>query len=151
MIEYRKIDITEKDNLKKLIDIVLNGLERKEFFIPFTEEEINMMFDSSIAITYGAYDNNKLVGTAQLYLNENYVNEIKEILELKNNKIAELGGALVLKEYRNKGIIKNLLSILIKEAENKNYDYLVATVHPENIASNKAVLSTNRHLAKLNI
>ncbi len=141
----------EKDNLKKLIDIVLNGLERKEFFIPFTEEEINMMFDSSIAITYGAYDNNKLVGTAQLYLNENYVNEIKEILELKNNKIAELGGALVLKEYRNKGIIKNLLSILIKEAENKNYDYLVATVHPENIASNKAVLSTNRHLAKLNI
>lgn len=37
MIEYRKIDITDKDNLKNLIDIVLNGLERKEFFIPFTE------------------------------------------------------------------------------------------------------------------
>lgn len=148
MIEYRKIDITEKDNLKKLIDIVLNGLERKEFFIPFTDEEIDMMFDSSIAITYGAYDNNKLVGTAQLYLNENYVNEIKEILKLKNNKIAELGGALVLKEYRNKGIIKKLLSILIKEAENKNYDYLVATVHPENIASNKAVLSTNAKIVK---
>lgn len=29
MIEYRKIDITDKDNLKNLIDIVLNGLEEK--------------------------------------------------------------------------------------------------------------------------
>ena len=76
MIEYRKIDITDKDNLKNLIDIVLNGLERKEFFISFTEEEIDMMFDSSIAITYGAYDNNKLVGTAQLYLSEKNI-EIK--------------------------------------------------------------------------
>lgn len=96
MIEYRKIDITDKDNLKNLIDIVLNGLERKEFFIPFTEEEIDMMFYSSIAITYGAYDNNKLVGTAQLYLSENYVSEIKKILKLKNSKVAELGGALAL-------------------------------------------------------
>lgn len=148
MIEYRKIDITDKDNLKNLIDIVLNGLERKEFFIPFTKEEIDMMFDSSIAITYGAYDNNKLVGTAQLYLSENYVSEIKEILELKNSKVAELGGALVLEEYRNKGIIKNLLSILIEEAKDKNYDYLVATVHPENIASNKVVLSANAKIVK---
>lgn len=148
MIEYRKIDITDKDNLKNLIDIVLNGLERKEFFIPFTEEEIDMMFDSSIAITYGAYDNNKLVGTAQLYLSENYVSEIKKILELKNSKVAELGGALALEEYRNKGIIKNLLSILIEETKDKNYDYLVATVHPENIASNKAALSTNAKIVK---
>lgn len=107
-----------------------------------------MMFDSSIAITYGAYDNNQLVGTAQLYLSENYVSKIKEILELKNSKVAELGGALVLEEYRNKGIIKNLLSILIEEAKDKNYDYLVATVHPENIASNKAVLSTNAKIVK---
>lgn len=148
MIEYRKIDVTEKDNLKKLIDIVLNRLERKEFFIPFTEEEIDMMFDDSKVITYGAYDNNRLIGTAQLYLSENYVDELKEVLDLKNNKVAELGGALVLEEYRNKGIIKNLLSILIKESENKNYDYLVATVHPENIASNKAVLSTNAKIVK---
>lgn len=148
MIEYRKIDITEKDSLKVLIDTVLSGLERKEFFIPFTDEEINMMFDSSKVVTYGAYDNNCLVGTAQLYLSENFVNEIKEILDLKDNIVAELGGALVLEEYRNKGIIKNLLSILIKEAKNENCDYVIATVHPENIASNKAVSSTNAKIVK---
>lgn len=148
MIEYRKIEIKDKDNLKNLIDTVLDDLERKDFFIPFTDEEIDMMFDSSKVVTYGAYDNNKLVGTAQLYLSENYVEEIKEMLELKDSKVAELGGALVLKEYRNRGIIKYLLSILIEDAKNKNYDYLVATVHPENIASNKAVSSTKAEIIK---
>ena len=71
MIEYRKITLEEKESLRNLIDKVLNDLERKEFFIPFSEEEIDMMFDDSKVIIYGAYDNNKLVGTAQLYLSEN--------------------------------------------------------------------------------
>ena len=40
MIEYRKITIEEKESLINLIDKVLQNLERKEFFIPFTTEEI---------------------------------------------------------------------------------------------------------------
>lgn len=43
MIEYKKIYITHKQDLKKLIEDVLNKLERKEFFIPFTEDEIDGM------------------------------------------------------------------------------------------------------------
>ena len=138
MIEYRKITIEEKESLVNLIDKVLQNLERKEFFIPFTTEEIDMMFDDSKVIAYGAYDNNKLVGTAQLYLSENYVEEIKQILSLDSNSVAELGGALVLEEYRNKGIMKELSKRLIEEAKNKSIEYIVITVHPENIASNKA-------------
>ena len=127
-----------KESLVNLIDKVLQNLERKEFFIPFTTEEIDMMFDDSKVIVYGAYDNNKLVGTAQLYLSENYVEEIKQILSLDSNSVAELGGALVLEEYRNKGIMKELSKRLIEEAKNKSIEYIVITVHPENIASNKA-------------
>ena len=138
MIEYRKITIEEKKSLVNLIDKVLQNLERKEFFIPFTTEEIDMMFDDSKVIVYGAYDNNKLVGTAQLYLSENYVEEIKQILSLDSNSVAELGGALVLEEYRNKGIMKELSKRLIEEAKNRSIEYIVITVHPENIASNKA-------------
>ena len=138
MIEYRKITIEEKESLINLIDKVLQNLERKEFFISFTTEEIDMMFDDSKVIVYGAYDNNKLVGTAQLYLSENYVEEIKQILSLDSNSVAELGGALVLEEYRNKGIMKELSKRLIEEAKNRSIEYIVITVHPENIASNKA-------------
>ena len=148
MIEYRKINIEEKENLRKLIEKVLNNLERKEFFIPFTEEEIDMMFDDSKVITYGAYNDNTLIGTAQLYLSENYVDEIKEILNLKNVSVAELGGALVLEEYRNKGIMKELSKILIEEAKKEKYQYIVITVHPENIASNKTFSHTGAKIAK---
>ena len=32
MVEYKKIDVSEKQELTELINIVQNGLERKEFF-----------------------------------------------------------------------------------------------------------------------
>lgn len=147
MIKYRKINIKEKKELKNLINTVINNLERKEFFIPFTDKEIDIMFDETKAVIYGAYDNDKLIGTAQLYFSDNFVKEIKDILNL-NEKVAELGGAVVLKEYRNKGIIKNINQILIKEAKEKGYKYLTVTVHPENIPSNKAILNTGAQKVK---
>ena len=80
MISYREIKIDEKIQLQELMDIVLKNLERKEFFMPFTEEELEDMFNRNKIITYGAWDEEKLVGTAQLYLDESYTTEIKEIL-----------------------------------------------------------------------
>lgn len=137
MIEYRKININEEKQLRNLIDAVLSGLERKEFFIPFTEEELKDMFDKEKVIIYGAFDGQKLVGTAQLYFDESYTKEIKEILKMNNCKMAELGGYLVLEQYRNKGIMKVLQDRLINELKNINYEYAIITVHPDNIASNK--------------
>lgn len=102
MISYREIRVEEKQQLKELIDTVLENLERKEFFMPFTEEELEDMFNGDKIITYGAWDEEKLVGTAQLYLDESYTAEIKEILNMNNNKMAEFGGYLVLEQYRNK-------------------------------------------------
>ena len=40
MIEYRKIEKSEKPELSALITLVLDKLERKDFFIPFDDEEI---------------------------------------------------------------------------------------------------------------
>lgn len=148
MITYREIKIEEKQQLKELINSVLKKLERKEFFIPFTEQEIEDMFNKEKVITYGAYDENKLVGTAQLFLDEKYTTEIREILNMKNDKIAELGGYLVSEEYRNNGIIKHLEDILILKLKDMKYEYAVITVHPDNIASNKATEYTGAKIVK---
>ena len=43
-------------------------------------------------------------------------------------------------EYRRKGIMKDLQKLLISEAKKLDYDYLVVTAHPQNIASNKTIL-----------
>ena len=147
MINYREIKVEEKQQVKELINIVLNKLERKEFFMPFTEE-LEDMFNKDKIITYGAYDEEKLVGMAQLYYDESYTTEIRELLNMQNNKIAEFGGYLVLEEYRNKGIMKHLEDMLISKLKEINYEYAVITVHPDNIASNKATEYTGARIIK---
>ncbi len=147
-ITYREIKIEEKQKLEELIDTVLKNLERKEFFMPFTEQELEDMFNKNKIITYGAFDKEKLIGTAQLYIDESYTTEIKEILNINTNKIAEFGGYLVLKEYRNKGIMKHLEDMLISKLKEMNYEYAVITVHPDNMASNKATEYTGAKIVK---
>lgn len=148
MIEYKKIPIEDKNQLKTLIDTVYNSLERKEFFMPFTEEEIDDIFDENKVINMGAYDEEKLVGTAQLYLEETCVKKIKQEIKLQSNKVIELGGYLVLEKYRNQGIMKMLETILIEKAKKLDYEFIVITVHPENIFSNKATEFTGARLVK---
>ncbi len=148
MIEYKELFEEEKNQWIVLMNAVLDGLERKEFFMPFTQQEIEELFGENQAIHMGAYDGETLVGVAQLYLNESYVKEIKEIIGLQDKKVIELGGYLVLEEYRNQGIMKKLESLLIEKAKKLDYEYIVITVHPENIASNKAVEFTGANLAK---
>lgn len=148
MINYREIKVEEKQQVKELINTVLNKLERKEFFMPFTEEELEDMFNKNKIITYGAYDEEKLVGMAQLYFDESYTTEIRELLNMQNNKVAEFGGYLVLEEYRNKGIMKHLEDMLISKLKEINYEYAVITVHPDNIASNKATEYTGAKIIK---
>lgn len=149
MIQYRKIIKKDKENVKALINDVLDNLERKEFFIPFTSEEIEDIFDETKTIAYGAFDNNKLIGTAQLFLEPNSeLAKIKDTINLENDRVAELGGYLVLSDYRRKGIMKQLESILISEARKINYEYIVVTVHPDNIASNKATEYTGAKIVK---
>ena len=148
MIEYRKIERSEKQELSNLVTLVLDKLERKEFFIPFDDEEIEAMFDENNAITYGAYHGDKLVGTAQLYFGDEFVEKIKEALELKGCFVAEFGGVLVLPEYRNNGIMKEFSRILMEEAKTKKYEYIVSVAHPEIIASNKGILAMGAKLMK---
>ena len=51
-----------------------------------------------------------------------------------------MGRYLCMPEYRRKGIMKDLQKLLISEAKKLDYDYLVVTAHPQNIASNKTIL-----------
>ncbi len=148
MITYRKIAVSEKQELTDLIHTVLDCLERKEFFIPFSDEEVDAMFDEASAVTYGAYDGKKLVGTAQFYLGDEFVQKIKKELGIGDALAGEFGGVLVLPEYRGKGIMKQLSRILVEEAKLRNYDYLVSVAHPENTASNRGLTATGAKLMK---
>lgn len=136
MFEFRRIKKEEKEALKELEAKVYNELERKDFFMPPSDEIIDLMFDNDQIIAYGAYHRGKLIATAQLYVAERFVCDQREILELGDTKLAGLGGSIVLSEYRKNGIMTSLSTILIQEAKRRNIEQIIITIHPENVASN---------------
>lgn len=59
---FKKIKEEDKQQLFKLIDIVLSKLENPEWFIPYEQWELDRMFDEKdYAPLYGAYDEGRLV------------------------------------------------------------------------------------------
>lgn len=137
---YKKIEEKDKEQLLKLIDIVLGGLENQEYFIPYEQWEIDSMFDEeNYAPLYGAYDENKLVGMAQLYVSQDMLRDFKKEFELENYTVCELGGNLVLPEYRGNGITTKLQTMELKLARKLGFDYIISMAHPDNIGSQKTL------------
>lgn len=137
---YKKIEEKDKEQLLKLIDIVLSGLENQEYFIPYEQWEINSMFDEeNYAPLYGAYDGNKLVGMAQLYVSQDMLRDFKKEFELENYTVCELGGNLVLPEYRGNRITTKLQTMELELARKLGFDYIISMAHPDNIGSQKTL------------
>jgi len=138
-IEYKKIDKKDEQQVRDLINTVISGLEKKEFFIPYEEWELKRLFDEEYAPLHGAYDGDKLVGMAQLYIDQEMLKEFKEVLKIADYKVCELGGNLVLSEYRGMGITSNLQKMQYELGKELGFDYIISMAHPENIGSLKTL------------
>lgn len=139
-LTYKKIEEKDKEQLFKLIDIVLNGLPDQAHFIPYEQWELDSMFDDvNYAPLYGAYDGDKLVGMAQLYVSQDMLKDFKDEFELTEYRVCELGGNLVLPEYRGRGITTKLQTIEMQLAKNLGFDYIISMAHPDNIGSCKTL------------
>lgn len=137
---FKKIEEKDKDQLFKLIDTVLSGLPNQEYFIPYEDWEYESMFDDvNYAPLYGAYDGDKLVGMAQLYVSQDMLKDFKDEFGLSEYKVCELGGNLVLPEYRGMGITTKLQTIEFELAKELGFDYIISMAHPDNIGSCKTL------------
>ena len=137
---YKKIEEKDTEQLFKLIDTVLGSLESEEYFIPYEQWELDSMFDEkNYAPLYGAYDGEKLVGMAQLYVSQDMLADFKKEFELENYEVCELGGNLVLPEYRGNGITTKLQTIELELARKLGFDYIISMAHPNNIGSCKTL------------
>ncbi len=137
---YKKIEEKDKDQLFNLIDIVLKGLPDQAHFIPYEQWELDSMFDEvNYAPLYGAYDGDKLVGMAQLYVSQDMLKDFKDEFELSNYRVCELGGNLVLPEYRGLGITTKLQTMLMGLAKDLGFDYIISMAHTDNIGSCKTL------------
>ncbi len=139
-LDYKKIEENDKEQLFKLINAVLDGLPDPSHFIPYEQWELDSMFDEvNYAPLYGAYDGEKLVGMAQLYVSQDMLEEFKKEFNLTDYNVCELGGNLVLPEYRGLGITTNLQTLEMSLAKKLGFDYIISMAHPDNIASCKTL------------
>lgn len=137
---YKKIEEKDKNQLFKLIDTVLGSLENQEYFIPYEQWELDSMFDEeNYAPLYGAYDGDKLVGMAQLYVSQDMLADFKKEFELENYIVCELGGNLVLPTYRGNGITTKLQTMELELAKKLGFDYIISMAHPDNVGSQKTL------------
>lgn len=146
---YKKIKEKDKEQLFKLIDTVLGGLENEEYFIPYEKWELDSIFDEkNYAPLYGAYSGDKLVGMAQLYVSQDMLADFKKEFELENYTVCELGGNLVLPEYRGNGITTNLQKMELELAKTLGYDYIISMAHPDNLGSCKTLEKVGLNFVK---
>ncbi len=137
---YKKVEEKDEKQLFSLIEEVLKKLEDPAYFIPYEQWELDSMFDEkNYAHLYGAYDGDKLVGIAQLYVSQEMLSDFKKEFELEDYKVCELGGNLVLSEYRNNGITSKLQTIELEIAKELGFDYIISMAHPNNIGSQKTL------------
>lgn len=117
MLEFKKITKDYSDQLFALIDRVLADLPENHF-IPYEQWELDSMFDEvNYAPLYGAFDGDKLVGMAQLYVSQDMMAGFKKDFGLEGYTVCELGGNLVLPEYRGRGITSTLQKIELELAK----------------------------------
>lgn len=124
-------------------------IENKAFLIPWTEEEKDAFFDEEYSYLYGAYENENLIAMIQLFTTKSM--EEEALVEVNKKNICEIGGALVLPNYRNKEIMCLLMKKILELAKELKYEYALATVHPHNIASQKLVSHFNFQLCTTKI
>ena len=136
-MELRKLEISDKDKLEKLIQTTEENLENEFFWLPITIESREHFFDNEWTYFLGMFDKDNLIAAVGLFFNKNEYGESEKILKLENYKIAEIGRAMVTPEYRHNGLMNKITKELITYAKKQGIQYLIATVHPQNIPSQK--------------
>lgn len=145
---FKEIERKDEKQLRNLIKTVLEGLENPKYFIPYADWELDELYNKEYAPLHGAYDGEKLVGMAQLYVKEDFLKEYIDILGLNGYKVCELGGNLVLPEYRGQGIMYELIKIQAKLAKDMGFDYIISMAHPDNMGSKKSLMKLGLEYVK---
>ncbi|MBQ7033060.1 MAG: GNAT family N-acetyltransferase [Clostridia bacterium] len=141
MKEIRQLRKEHHEEYKKLNHTVLDLLENKDWFIPFPEEIVENIFapDSTLTV-YGCLIDGVLAAVSMLDTDWREFAEVAEAAKMpEGKKGAELCASMVLPAYRGQSLMAAVNREIIKEAKEKGFAYLVATAHPDNIASNSSL------------
>ncbi|MBE5745772.1 MAG: GNAT family N-acetyltransferase [Clostridiales bacterium] len=133
----RKLTEKDKNLLYNLINNIEANLEDKTFWLPIKDKAKENFFNENWTLFYGAFKDDKLIGACALFFNEyEYGETLSYLKHIPINSCAEIGRCMVHPDYRGNNIMQLINAKLIKEAKKRNINYILATAHPKNFASN---------------
>ena len=139
MIEIVPLTKANHEDFVRINRIVQKTLTNSSWFMPFSEENLAKAFDDCSTFTvYGAVEDGRVVALSLLDSDEGEWGELADALKI-SGKIVELGGSMVLPEARGRNLMYEINLALLDRARHEKIDYVVATAHPDNLASNRSL------------
>lgn len=145
-IGYRLLNNSDLKNLLKIIEITCSKTINTYFFVPPDENYLKYILDGN-GMSIGAFCFGKLVAFSSFISAENAKTDLSVFQKETNRKknIVQYEHGVVLPEYQDKKIMSNLLVQACNYWLLKKYQYIISTVHPQNIASLKSSFKINQH------
>ncbi|MBE5733561.1 MAG: GNAT family N-acetyltransferase [Clostridiales bacterium] len=140
MIEIKRLSKEHHQQFKLINAKIRKALVNQKWFMPFSEENINNMFnEGSTLVVFGAFIDGDLGAVSLFDANNDEFAEMAKTVGYCEKIGAELGGSMVLPEYRGKNLMLEINYALINEARKMGIEYFIATAHPDNVASNNSL------------
>jgi len=133
----------DRSSHKLMSQEIVKTLVAPDFLIPMTQEEYDDTYtDINQDVVYGIFDGERLIATSSLLHDVRAYSSQPELQEVLTHPCIEIGESMVLPEYRGQGLMLRLNQLIKAEAQRQGAEYMLATAHPDNIASNTSL----RHL-----
>lgn len=149
----KKVESGDSGQFFEMVKEIEDNLASPAYWLPMTEIAKEHFFDDTWTYFLGAYEGEKLIGAVGLFFNEYEYGESADVLQLDRAACAEIGRAMVRPQYRGRGLMRTLAEKLIALAKEKGIENLIATVHPQNMPSQKTFLKLGfekkAHVVKL--
>lgn len=145
----RRLTPSDRPLHEQMSEVIVANLPREDFLIPMTPEEYEDTFvDDSTDIVYGLFDQDELIATSSLLHDVRAYAEQPEVADVLTHRCAEIGECMVLPSHRGRGLMLKLNELLKKDAQRLGIEYMLATAHPENVASNTSLQKLGFRLVK---
>ncbi|MBR7110629.1 MAG: GNAT family N-acetyltransferase [Clostridia bacterium] len=120
--------------------VIRETITNSSWFMPISIDHLENTFDAnSTLVVYGAEVDGKIACVSTYDTDKEECCELTRALGIESDKVAEIGYSMTLPEYRGQNLMQKVNLALIEIAKEQGIEYLVATAHPDNIASNKSL------------
>lgn len=121
------------DEYLEYYDMVIDNMEKKELLGYFTKDEMQTILKNGSKLFVYRNDNEIVCSFLYLPASENSLKKFK--LNYNINEVGECGPIIVNPKYRGNGLQCQMLQELTKYCKKIGKNYLITTIHPDNVYS----------------